>query len=144
MKMKTCYLHNPPSRNRCALSGFSEENLEGDRLDFKRFAICIILWSIRCGFDNFSTPSFHCVCLFAGGLFRLAAMAYGLHVRLVSIIFFIVSTQCGLGSQLMMVAALLAQRVFDECPLISANIHHHIIFFYGNAISSTDMLTKIS
>ena len=62
MKMKT----SPPSqstfkKSMCALCVFLKKILEGYRLDFKRFAIRIILWSIRYGFDNFSTPRFFTV-----------------------------------------------------------------------------------
>src|SRR4030095_6713541 len=37
---------------------FLKKILEGYRLDFNRFAIHIIRWSIRVGFDNFPTTGF--------------------------------------------------------------------------------------
>ena len=40
---------------------FLKKILEGDRLHFKRFAMRIILWRIRVGFDNFTTPRFFTV-----------------------------------------------------------------------------------
>ena len=56
---------------------FRNKILEGDRLDFNRFPIRIIIWSIRVGFYNFSATSFSLFLPICRNVFPLLSeMAY--------------------------------------------------------------------
>ena len=110
---------------------FLKKILEGDRLDFNRCAIRIILWSIRLGFDNFPPTSFVTV---AAYLQESCAVLSGngvlidFEVSMVSVIFFDEVDTMGIGFTTNDGSSVMAQGVFNEGTLIAANINNKIIF----------------
>src|SRR4030095_7281779 len=83
----TIHLQEIDVRDRC----FLKKILEGDRLDFNRCAIRIILWSIRLGFDNFPPTGFVTVTAYLQecfSIFLCDGVLIKLYVGMVSIIFF--------------------------------------------------------
>src|SRR4029453_4032415 len=70
---------------------FMNKILEGYRLDFNSFPICIILWGIRLGFYNFPTTSFFTVAAYLEECFSVFicnGVLIELYVGMLSVIFF--------------------------------------------------------
>src|SRR4030095_6789768 len=112
---------------------FLKKILEGYRLHFKSFAIRIILWSIRVGFDNFATPCFFTVSAYLQkgcAVLRCNSVWIECEVGMVPVIFFYRLDTIRIRFTTDDGRSAMAQRVFDECPLIAANIHNKVMFFY--------------